>query len=420
MSADHDNRIFDIPAYNLEALTEEVTRMNRRATKLGCQPLVLRVVREYELEKKSRTGAKYMQARMEVELLGETPKFNGWSLFAAVEMQDNGENLVRCVPGKTVPEAYRATDTHCDHCKSTRRRKEVFILGHDDGRFVQVGRQCIADFLGHVSADNLASRAEWEFSAMDTCKDASDDDFCYGGGRGEWRRDITEYLVTVAIVVRRLGWVSRSMLEKRGDFEGVTTASTAWSILVDWKNKYVQEMVAKNEIYAEERDETLAKEALEWARSQPTTGVDDYLYNLGVACRQSYVNHKNIGIVASAIAAYQRHLDKEAELNIRRRQNLERKHVGEVGKRSDFENVVVKRMRYFESEFGVKTLVTFEDQSGNVLIWWASKQLDEVEEGETVNIRGTVKKHGDYQGMPQTELQRVKIEKIAVTAAENA
>jgi hypothetical protein len=159
---------------------------------------------------------------------------------------------------------------------------------------------------------------------------------------------------------------------------------------------------------------------LEWARSQPTTGVDDYLYNLGVACRQSYVNHKNIGIVASAIAAYQRHLDKEAELNIRRRQNLERKHVGEVGKRSDFENVVVKRMRYFESEFGVKTLVTFEDQSGNVLIWWASKQLDEVEEGETVNIRGTVKKHGDYQGMPQTELQRVKNEKIAVTAAENA
>jgi hypothetical protein len=47
-------------------------------------------------------------------------------------------------------------------------------------------------------------------------------------------------------------------------------------------------------------------------------------YNLGVACRQSFVNYKTIGLVANAIAAYQRHLDREAELNIRRCQNLER------------------------------------------------------------------------------------------------
>lgn len=100
-------------------------------------------------------------------------------------------------------------------------------------------------------------------------------------------------------------------------------------------------------------------------------------------------------------------------MNIRRRQNLERRHVGEVGKRCDFENLTVVRLRYFDSQYGVKTLLTFEDSRGNVLVWWASKQLDDVGEGDVVNIRGTVKKHGDYKGCPQTELQRVKIETIA-------
>lgn len=412
---DHNN-VYDIPAYNYETLAEAIARMNRRAAKLGCEPLVLRIVREYEAERKSRTGAKYMQARMEVELLGETPRFQGWKLVAAVERLENGENLVRTVLGETVPEQFRATDFFCEHCGTVRSRKAVFVLHHESGDavgrpggYVQVGRQCIADFLGHVSAENLAARAEWEFSVLRTCEDAVDEDYC-GRGGGEFRRDITEYLTTVAIVVRRLGWLSRSAAMERGQ-AGASTSDIAWQLLIDWRKPYAQELVAKHDLHAEERDETLAKAALEWAQGQPTSGVSDYLYNLGVACRQRSVGYKTIGIVASAVAAYQRHLDKEVELNIRRRQNLERKHVGTVGKRDDFTNVVVKRMRYFESEFGVRTLVTFEDASGNVLVWWASKELDDVEEGDAVDLRGTVKKHGDYNGCPQTELQRVKITK---------
>jgi hypothetical protein len=170
--------------------------------------------------------------------------------------------------------------------------------------------------------------------------------------------------------------------------------------------------VWKNDLHAEERDETLAKAALDWARSQPTKGVADYFYNLGVSCRQTFVSYRTIGLVASVIVAYRRHLDEEAELNIRRCQNLERKHVGTIGKCDDFKNVVIKRMRNFESQYGVKTLITFEDAEGNVLIWWASKELnDDVAEGDIVDLRGTVKKHGSYVGCPQTELQRVKIVK---------
>ena len=118
-------------------------------------------------------------------------------------------------------------------------------------------------------------------------------------------------------------------------------------------------------------------------------------------------------------AAYQRHLDDETDANIRRSRNLERRHVGIVGKRAVFCDLVIKQLRHFDFRCGSRTLVTFEDAAGNILIWWATRTLydfvsgDEYNlvEGDLVDVRGTVKKHGDYGGTPQTELSQVQITK---------
>ena len=45
-------------------------------------------------------------------------------------------------------------------------------------------------------------------------------------------------------------------------------------------------------------------------RSLGTTGVADYLYNLGVACRLDIVTCRTGGIVASVIAAYLREKER--------------------------------------------------------------------------------------------------------------
>ena len=181
---DTERPIYEIPARNLPMLQEKLAEMNKRAAKLGCEPTTLTVIEEYEVERKrKRTGHKYMVKFLKIEVVGQSPKLNGWRLMAAIEMQDSGENMVRNVPGQTVPESYRFTDTHCDHCKTQRYRKEVFILHHDDGRFAQVGRSCIADFLGHVSMENICGRAEWEFALESELKSSGDEDYC--GRRGE-------------------------------------------------------------------------------------------------------------------------------------------------------------------------------------------------------------------------------------------
>jgi hypothetical protein len=397
--------VYDIPATNLPRLQAKLDEMNRRAARLGCEPTVLKIVGEYDVERKREgTKIKYLAHYFQVEVTGQTPKLNGWQLMAAIEMQPSGENMVRCVPGQTVPESYRTTDTHCDHCKSTRFRKEVFILRHDDGHFAQVGRSCIADFLGNVSVEHILGRAEWDFALNTELKEAGEESY---GGRGEIVVEISEFVSATAICVRRLGWMSKT---KAAELDGgfgdgpIPTSSTAWRICTS-NDKYTQELIVESQLYAEERDMELAAEAIAWGRSHGTTGVADYLYNLGVACRLDIVTYKTAGIVASVIAAYLREKERVAEMGLKAKKVSA--HVGVVGERQGFAALTVKSLKYIESQFGVKTLCKFEDEAGNVLIWWCSGNSEWLKEGEVVDITGTVKKHNDFKGWLQTELSRV-------------
>ena len=56
---------------------------------------------------------------------------------------------------------------------------------------------------------------------------------------------------------------------------------------------------------------------------------------------------------------------------------------------------------------------TFKDPEGNKLVWkTSSNSLPDLEEGDTVQITGTVKEHSTYQDEKQTVLTRCKIKKI--------
>ena len=56
----------------------------------------------------------------------------------------------------------------------------------------------------------------------------------------------------------------------------------------------------------------------------------------------------------------------------------------------------------------MRTRCQFEDDSGNVIVWWASTTVDWLQEGDTVDITATIKKHDDFKGTPQTVLTRVR------------
>ncbi len=406
---------YKIHPANLEILVEKLTAMQRRARKLKTNPIEIeRLGEEMITLSKIMPGGKrvtFQEPRILIRVHGETPKLAGWSLVAKVEYLED-EKLVSCVPGETCPEQYRDKDSglYCDHCNSNRKRKSVYVLRRGS-RHTQVGRQCLQDFLGGKSPDALLAEAEYIFRASEATGE-----YERMGGPAE-SIGILEYLCGVAICIRRLGWLSRSASA------GSSTSTDAWFLVkpdcaTEQERTDHERWIRDKKMQFQDRDKVQAEEALAWAQSQGVEDLTDYLYNLGVACRASYVTRKTSGLVASVIGAHLHYLDREDEIGRRKFDNAEksREWVGEIKQRQVFEKLTVTKMKYIETEWGTTTLVCFESEPGDWIKWFASRELDDLEVGDVVDIKATPKEHSEYKGVKQTMVTRAVVLKRAVAA----
>lgn len=100
-------------------------------------------------------------------------------------------------------------------------------------------------------------------------------------------------------------------------------------------------------------------------------------------------------------------------------------HVGSVGEKIEI-TATFTAEHSFETHFNYHSITnyiyTFTDETGNVFIWKTTSIIwDEdakghqraLETGSKVRIKGTIKAHGEYRGIKQTELIRCKIMKEA-------
>lgn len=391
---------YRIPAVNFPRLEEEIEKLNKRAKKLNVEPVKLTLLRsETVIRKDEVLGFEYHETFHYCTVEGETPRLAGWRLIAAVQPVGD-ECLVREVPGEACPSQYRHTDYHCDHCNTTRRRNAVFVLQNEDTQeYKQVGRNCIADFLGGASPEGLLGAAEYVFNFVKLAGEAQEEGWGWGGG-GRRVVPLSQFVAVVALVNRRIGYVSRSQAR---DTMQQSTSDLAWELCTSPPTENLKKFIREKQLYIAEDDVDTAKEAVEWgAAITPEKASSTYLHDLGVCCRQEYVTWDRAGYVASVIQAYNFDLRKRTI-----REDHQSVHLGEVGKRQDFTLTVVS-LHSTEGEWGARTRVTFTDPDGNVLIWWASGCPEWLKQGRTVRAGATVKRHTDYQGVKQTELTRVR------------
>lgn len=114
----------------------------------------------------------------------------------------------------------------------------------------------------------------------------------------------------------------------------------------------------------------------------------------------------------SAVYYVRREQEKEINRRLRATVDAESKHVGELKERLRGIAATVTFVREFGDEddlYGTRTLVKFRDAEGNVFEWWSSQAWDEPI-GTEVLITGTVKKHGEYNGVKSTTLSRCALE----------
>src|SRR5690606_20058256 len=112
---------------------------------------------------------------------------------------------------------------------------------------------------------------------------------------------------------------------------------------------------------------------------------------------QETCDQRGLGLVVSAVSAWQRHKGICAELKALKASE----HNWTTGKRQDFGKGTVTAVRGFEGDYGTRYLVKILLESGPALVWWASSHPG-VEPGEAVTVRATVKEHSEYRGEKQT------------------
>lgn len=399
---------FKIHTANWTAFEAKIAKINRKAAKIGVAPATVEVLERDVQEPIYKEHPVYGSVVVGyniyniVTITGEAPKYNGWTLGGVlnhVEIEGEKLTVVKGVPGIEVPKAFReAVSSNCDHCHTHRYRIDTYLVVNEAGEWKQVGSNCIADFLGGVDPKDVARRMGW----LAEIKAAGEEFEGFGGGWTDWV-SIRNFLGFVAGVIRRDGWTSRS---KARDLGYIATADMAYNVLVA---KGANADAQRDYYRATEEEHTEVEAALEWARGlrEGEGELEDYLYNLSVACSLELTRPKFMGIVASVIPAYRRHMAREIE-RTRKSQNPSQ-YVGTLEKRMKFTGLTLARVANFETQYGVTTVYSFFDPTGNVLVWKSSRNAH-LEQGKTYDVTGRVEKHAEYKGEKQTYLSRCKIE----------
>ena len=300
-----------IPLSRLGDLQARVEKANRKAARLGCQPLVLeigsaivRAPKQIGTDWSPSTGTVpvYRDTRCrECSVTGTLPHLNGWQMVASVQLLD-GHTIVRTIPGQELPEQYRVATDWCDHCKSRRGRNDVFVLRHDNGRHCQVGKTCLTDFLG---SDTFPIGMLAELLAI--TDSMRDDDDC-GGGDGKSYDWLDRILPLAAATIRKDGWVSRS-----ANPESNTASRVSLLMSGPGKNPSKDQIAWHTARQPTEDDQVLATSALEWA--QQINPKSDYEHDLKTIAEMGYIDGRGLGLAVSIVSAYQRHIGKQYLLN---------------------------------------------------------------------------------------------------------
>jgi hypothetical protein len=412
-----DTNTYAIPNGKLAEFEANIAKMNRKAVKLGCEPITIEKLATIEVTKSHTTKfegiektKKYKVPATVIALFGKAPVVGGFEFIARIEyLSDSESMLFHTVPGTgtKIDERFRGLKPGvCEHCKLERVRKDTFVVRNvATGEQKQVGRQCLADYTGIHTIENLAGKAAW-LHTFATLRDEIDS-YWTGGGYFLNKVDTTEALALTSAYIEMFGWVPKSAC-----FNGGTPTAgyvAAHFSAGDFSKDEKETMAAARALVESNPKHTArAAEVMAWIKnSLADTARSDYELNLVTLATKELTETKHLGIVCSAVSAWQRATNRAVEYAKRIDETKNSKPVGTVGERLRDIPVKVTFVKAMEAtQWGASTLIKFLDQAGNVLTWFASGDRD-YEVGQEIKITGTVKGHKAYNGVTETQISRV-------------
>lgn len=388
---------YKIPSVNLDKLYQEIEKLNKRAKRNGLAPITVTEVGT-EIVPAEQDRPSYIVYLLQIA--GESPIINGWQFLAIIE--HIGRNtIIRALPGVAEGElvAYRGASAVCEHCNKRVYRKYSAVLKNESGEYKQVGKSCLKDFTGHKQVTTLASIAEEIQKALKDASELTDDDMFDFGRPSKSLIPLKEYLSYVVASIHKYGFVSKKQQE---DSFGSRVATADDAIF----NMY-RARGHEPEYRPTDADNAEVIKALEWIKGHQGH-LNDYLYNLQVVVSAIGIEKKHIGIAASLISAYHKAIGSEREKAAKKESAWQ----GTEGEKLTIKKAFVKMMTASPSMYARGKYTYFYilvDEDNNVYKYVSSQDL--MEEGQTYDLAGTVKGHGEYNAAKQTVITRCKVTK---------
>jgi hypothetical protein len=331
----------------------------------------------------------------------------GFEFLAKIEYLSDGKSvLFHTVPGTAtkVDERFRElTPATCEHCKKVRRRTETFVVREvATDKQMQVGRNCLADYTGIATPEKIAAAAQWIGSFV-SLRDEIDG--WYEKHHFAELLDAHHVLALTSAYIAKFGWTPKSA--GNGGATANSVAEHFWLTTTFLKEKERLAMKAMGEMAELPEHQERARKVVEWVKTLEPR--NDYLQNLKTLVTLELIEHRHLGIVCSAVAAYQRAMNLKVEYANKKKATEGSEFVGEVGKRLRGIKAKVHFVRAMEAgAWGPSTLVKFLTEDGNLLTWFASGDKD-YDVGTEVTLDGTVKRHHEYNGTKETQLTRAVV-----------
>ena len=426
-----ERRCVVVPHTNNVPLIKRFKKLQRKAERLGLEAPVLTQVAKYSAYRRSDNGVSGWH-RFNLWTVDAKPvHFDGWSFVATIQhvaTEDGYRNVVRTSPfheGEAVSPETRSSRPLCQHCNTARKRNDTFVIQSDDGKRMQVGRTCLKDYLGSATGAEVLNAAAYEREL----RDLMDEDWCGAGGSTGY--DVVGVLAMTIAAVDRFGFTSRG---KARDWGLSATADLIHFTLE--ADRVRQDLELRRQWEQDgpwfvapwgDAEYDRAKTIMEWADTIPDDTDSDYLWNLKVVCSMGGVTGRELGILCSAVTAYDRAVKGEARRKAREAAKVTSDHFGAAGDKigrklsaadkrkgataHEARKVTVAMTKLIDGYYGTSELVSMTDEDGNVFKWFASGHAlsddgERVTEGETYTLVATIKGHGEYAGVKETNLNR--------------
>lgn len=395
-------RTIRVAADLLPSFQATMAKLGERAEKLGCEPPDYQVGAAYDYTRDVETvddsgshrTVKRTTRAVDITVTPKPIKLSGWALAGSVEIRPQQSPLWNVSDWAVghIPERYRDAKPSCDHCALERKRKLLFIVKHAaGGEWKQVGGDCVKDFLGHDPSELAAMMGLYD-SIRSAVDDFDGDNEGGGGGYQQSYHPLGEALALGIALSRIRGYVSGREAYEKG---GQSTADTIRGLLSNEQHEDIRRELRTIRGTPQYRAaQAKVPEIIAWGKALPEGPLGSYEDKLRLAFQNEDITGEDVGIVVSALSAFERHATQLRLDNVQARA----REVGFLGKPGDDIGTgkLPKKKRdagvsqhpprelfclsthTIQGQYGPTHILKFVDPEGHLLTWFSSKGSTEI------------------------------------------